>query len=135
MCDAAMREDVGGFCKCGPLCFITPTAELSPFCSVALRCSQTGHTLFCPHEELLSINLHFPLLCPPLRNWFSVLVVLQGPFVHSFGCKVLSHSCNVAIYRFCVQKGLGLVSSYVIRRNLSLANLTAMASTFPKCII
>lgn len=26
---------------------------------------------FCPHEALLSFNLHFPLLCPAFCNWFS----------------------------------------------------------------
>lgn len=83
MCDT----DVWRYCSLlwarSPL-FYHLAAELSSlFRSTALRHCRTYHALFWPHQGLLSFYLHFPLLCPPLRNWFSVSIVLQRRLVHS----------------------------------------------------
>lgn len=48
---------------------------LQPLFSAAQRSLRHSRTppprfSFWPHQGLLSFNLHFSLLCPPLRNWF-----------------------------------------------------------------
>lgn len=98
MCDAAMCENIVGYYKRGPLYFITSQQSSLFFCSIAVRHSRTSRTPFCPHEGLLSFNLHFPLLCPPLRNWFPCSSSCKGGLVCSqLRCKVSCDSCDVAV--------------------------------------
>lgn len=79
MCDAVMCEDIAGYYKRGPLYFIT-SQQSSPAFLLHSSEAQPDQTRFpvCPHEGLLSFNLHFPLLCPPLRNWFSCSLSCKG---------------------------------------------------------
>jgi len=75
-----MCEDIAGCYQRGPPFYFITRRQTS-------LASQPDQRRSCrPRERLLSLNLHFPLLCPPSRNWFAC----------SRG-KVSRDSCDVAV--------------------------------------
>lgn len=77
---------------------LSPTTELSSFfCSMALRHSLAGHSPFCPHEGLLSINLHFFsfMSFPHIIGFHAHR--LARTVCSQIRCKVLSDCWDVAV--------------------------------------
>lgn len=77
---------------------LSPTAALSSFfCSMALRHSLAGHSAFCPHEGLLSINLHFFsfMFFPHVIGFHAHR--LARTVCSQIRCKVLSDCWDVAV--------------------------------------